>query len=117
MLRQQPCHYHFIRMPETACPSLLPLNYLPVSLKKSGSDPDRLSGEERGVHLSHWFQFTMGQILLKHANNKRKVHPKMEFTLNRISEILASKVNIYKKTNILFKKEIWCRFKELLHRQ
>ncbi|KAI3368603.1 hypothetical protein L3Q82_025611 [Scortum barcoo] len=44
---QQPCHYHFIRMPETACPSLLPLNYLPVSLKKSGSDPDRLSGEER----------------------------------------------------------------------
>jgi len=33
-------------MPETACPTLLPLNYLPVSLKKSGSDPERLSGEE-----------------------------------------------------------------------
>lgn len=48
---EQLFHYHFIRMPETACPSLLPLNYLPVGLKKSGSDPDRLSREserERG---------------------------------------------------------------------
>jgi len=45
MLRQQPCHYHFIWMPEPACPSLLPLNYLPVRPETSGSDPGRLSGE------------------------------------------------------------------------
>lgn len=81
MLRQQPCHYHFIRMPETACPSLLPLNYLPVSLKKSGSHPDRLSGEEREVHLSH-FNLPWDKYCLNMHTIKGKSTLKTEITLH-----------------------------------
>lgn len=50
MLWQQPHHDHFIQMPETAWPSLLPFNYLPVSLKISASDPVTLSGGEKKVY-------------------------------------------------------------------
>lgn len=105
-------------MPETACPSLLPLNYLPVSLKKSGCDPGRLSGEEREVHLNHWLQFTMGQILLKHANNKGKVHPNNKFMLNGIFVIVARKSDTYLQGDeehvIRIDYGIRCPFRELV---
>lgn len=65
---QQPHHDHFIRMPETARPRLLPFNYLPVSLKISASDPVTLSWGEKKVYLSHWFQVTTRQIRLKRVS-------------------------------------------------
>lgn len=41
-------------MPGAECPGLLPLNYLPASLRKSGLGPDRLSGE--GLRLVSIYQ-------------------------------------------------------------
>lgn len=61
-------HDHFIQMPETARPRLLPFNYLPVSLRISASDPVTLLWGEKKVYLSHWFQVTIRQIRLKRVS-------------------------------------------------